>query len=1287
METSEKDLKLEFYAVTTTTKGEKTSDEKTMTKYHKSSDKSTAKADFETEFNEVYTNAWEANGQYTQTKSKYEILSVDPVKDGDGNRIQEVDPSSSDTTTKLYKYTVKYKKKYTDTSSEESLSFTADKDVSASVTIKDTTTTVRLDYITFNRQLYKPNEIVADLVFGAPLTSDDLKTLMGMKIRLVRYTRNTSAYQGKDVELPVEETFYGFYIYNLQPLKTAGQDYFVRLHIYSLDHQLTRKQYSRTYVGQRLMADILLSGCDPANDWSKGVFKYNTVPVALPFPFITFFNGNGVNKALVDLDHLMVSVKIGSDSTESDIECIQPYLVQYNESFYEFLARTANRCGEFFFWDDGMLRFGRTCDGSNTLEPNADGSKKDLATSIADSDCLSVYYTSVNGADTFANKYDTIDDQNLDLTKTPDHNYSTADSLYDESTHKSDYVYDDEVNHDVYRTTLYKSKFSSYVDEMHNNGWKYGVKLLSMLLNSQTLYDAIQNMVSTQVMGAIVAARQAGKTNEFCNEYHITDDERPNLGLRKDKDDKQRSLFTTISTTGHVDSTFYHTIRQQEDSLSKQLITFNLKNAKWLRLGQKITYNTVEYYVVQIKEKPATNAATGSRFAAVDAASEVAFNDMGTAVMQVVAIPIGGDSNVYPPMRPEGHIRRAEPQKAIVADYLDPQKRGRVRIKYPWHNTDDAEASPWIPVLTPSSTPGGGCSFELEVGDEVLVDYESGNIERPYVSGTLFNRKNGAPFRRGDMTLISKNGHGISFDDPIDSTKFMTSLIPAYGFLNAMLPELSVGGLSELRLTGGTTITDAYGFYKIEMSTDQRKIDISSPLGQINIDAFTGISINAPNGDINIKGQNVNIEAGNTLTITSGKNIKDKQDWLDLGGKSFPEAFFGSIGLGLLDMIRPLVNVVDLDFIRKLLQVFLRPIDGTLEIKSHKYLLLEAGKGAAEVERDRYKTPDKSLYGMAIESSVLPGLVNVFYTIGKRVDDVMDQLDAYQTAVTHAITDFDDAKTRANGHTKAQCPVGKDLVAELHTNGVYHDPAAKFDKLKFADAQEQDHDTITGMVTEAEKLRKAVEDYMKYYAAHCTSSTAQTPTASAFDLDKDDIVPKKAERFANKTRFNDILKTVIHASEAVKDIPFNDFQGADKDYKNAATRKTMKRKWFTKVFDEIVASGPTGWPYDPTKNLNHGTWGADVDALTLNVGSFRKALNDLGKDWDALIKTFYDRDHWESNKEGQLIISDDAAYSVKFVLDTTQNPSTPRWTKYDNKNNNGNDYGLTTLKQVLHQWD
>lgn len=88
-----------------------------------------------------------------------------------------------------------------------------------------------------------------------------------------------------------------------------------------------------------------------------------------------------------------------------------------------------------------------------------------------------------------------------------------------------------------------------------------------------------------------------------------------------------------------------------------------------------------------------------------------------------------------------------------------------------------------------------------------------------------------------------------------------------------------------MKASGGIELTDTYGLYSISMSSDSRKINISSPFGSVGINAYTGITVTAPNGDIKIVGKNVDIVAGNNLTLTSGANIKNyiprnKKEWL-----------------------------------------------------------------------------------------------------------------------------------------------------------------------------------------------------------------------------------------------------------------------------------------------------------------------------------------------------------------------------------------------------------------------
>ena len=52
-----------------------------------------------------------------------------------------------------------------------------------------------------------------------------------------------------------------------------------------------------------------------------------------------------------------------------------PYIVQYNETFYQFLVRAANRFGEFLYFEDGKLHLG--------MQPS-EGNYKDSKSKVID---------------------------------------------------------------------------------------------------------------------------------------------------------------------------------------------------------------------------------------------------------------------------------------------------------------------------------------------------------------------------------------------------------------------------------------------------------------------------------------------------------------------------------------------------------------------------------------------------------------------------------------------------------------------------------------------------------------------------------------------------------------------------------------------------------------------------------------------------------------------------------------------------------------------------------------
>jgi len=80
---------------------------------------------------------------------------------------------------------------------------------------------------------------------------------------------------------------------------------------------------------------------------------------------------------------------------------------------------------------------------------------------------------------------------------------------------------------------------------------------------------------------------------------------------------------------------------------------------------------------------------------------------------------------------------------AIVKNLHDPEGQGRIEVQFPW--LSDSLRSSWAPVAAPLAGKQRGMFFMPEVDDEVLVAFEHGSFNHPYVVGYLWNGKDIPP--------------------------------------------------------------------------------------------------------------------------------------------------------------------------------------------------------------------------------------------------------------------------------------------------------------------------------------------------------------------------------------------------------------------------------------------------------------------------------------------------------------------------------------------------------------
>ena len=109
---------------------------------------------------------------------------------------------------------------------------------------------------------------------------------------------------------------------------------------------------------------------------------------------------------------------------------------------------------------------------------------------------------------------------------------------------------------------------------------------------------------------------------------------------------------------------------------------------------------------------------------------------------------------------------------ALVVDVGDPDGQGRVRVRLPWAEDGESQRyEAWARIATLMAGGDRGTWFIPDVDDEVLVAFEAGRPDRPYVVGALWNGQDAPPESmdgagNNDIkSITSRSGVTITFDD------------------------------------------------------------------------------------------------------------------------------------------------------------------------------------------------------------------------------------------------------------------------------------------------------------------------------------------------------------------------------------------------------------------------------------------------------------------------------------------------------------------------------------------
>lgn len=199
----------------------------------------------------------------------------------------------------------------------------------------------------------------------------------------------------------------------------------------------------------------------------------------------------------------------------------------------------------------------------------------------------------------------------------------------------------------------------------------------------------------------------------------------------------------------------------------------------------------------------------------------------------------------FPPYSNPHGIPVCEIQSAIVKDNTDPKGLGRIRVQFAWQQEENTQ-SPWIRMANLHGGDDKGVYFIPEKDEEVIVGFEGGNAEKPYIIGSMYHGKAKPDSWKNDdndfKAIRTRSGHTIEFNDK--------------------------DGNEEIKI-----YDHQKNNYTITLATHSSKITIEAK-EDIEIKA-NNIEIKA-NKDLKIQASDIENKASGKMTINAGSQLEQK---------------------------------------------------------------------------------------------------------------------------------------------------------------------------------------------------------------------------------------------------------------------------------------------------------------------------------------------------------------------------------------------------------------------------
>ncbi|MFF0586015.1 VgrG-related protein [Streptomyces sp. NPDC003781] len=258
---------------------------------------------------------------------------------------------------------------------------------------------------------------------------------------------------------------------------------------------------------------------------------------------------------------------------------------------------------------------------------------------------------------------------------------------------------------------------------------------------------------------------------------------------------------------------------------------------------------------------------------------------------------------------PASAARLPSVANAIVTDVQDPLKQGRVKLQFPW--LDDTYVSDWARSVQMGGVAGGGI-FPMDVGDEVLVAFDRGALDHPFVIGGLYNGR--------DVPTKSD----VPLHDGLKKKAVRHTLSDRQGNRVDLLSQRTGGRKQGVRIASGNDkLTINLDRTKTEITVDSKGTVKITGSRSVSVEAGTDLSLSARRSLTIKSGGPLSIQGGSMVNMRSGGQIGvNAGAALNLGA-----AGAATLSAGAATTISGTVNV-------QINSVMTRVVGATFEVKT-----------------------------------------------------------------------------------------------------------------------------------------------------------------------------------------------------------------------------------------------------------------------------------------------------------------------------------------------------------------